>query len=187
MSTPARSPRASPPASKLELVPDRQKLSFFDQFYALVSDRAYSLFEQSGGFHGDDVSHWLQAERELAALPDVQESGDAYAVIMRMPGISPDQIKVGVTDERAIVSAKSSLPQENATQGTDNFIEGQQSLYYVVRWPEPIDPETCKANFDRGKLTLSGRKARREAGRPSEDSSASEASSATSRDGASQV
>jgi HSP20 family molecular chaperone IbpA len=151
----------------------------------LVSDRAYSLFEQSDGFHGDDVSHWLQAERELAALPDVQESGDAYAVIMRMPGISPDPIKVGVTDERAIVSAKSSLPHANAALGTDSFIDEQRSLYYVVRWPEPIDPQTCKANFDRGKLTLSARKARREAGRPSEDSSASETSSATSRDGAS--
>jgi HSP20 family molecular chaperone IbpA len=83
----------------------------------LVSDRAYSLFEQSGGFHGDDVSHWLQAERELTALPDVQESGDAYAVIMRMPGIPAVQIKVRVTDESAIVSATSSASQENAAQG----------------------------------------------------------------------
>jgi hypothetical protein len=70
-------------------------------------------------------------------------------------------------------------------QGTDSFTAEQPSLYYVVRKPEPIDPETCKANFDRGKLTLSARKARRAAGRPSEDSSGSETSSATSRDGAS--
>jgi HSP20 family molecular chaperone IbpA len=117
MSTPARSPRGSSSASKLALVPDHEKLSFFDQFYGLVSDRAYSLFEQSGGFHGDDVSHWLQAERELTALPDVQESGDAYAVIMRMPGIPAVQIKVRVTDERAIVSATRSASQENAAQG----------------------------------------------------------------------
>lgn len=136
MSTPARSPRANSSASKLELVPDHEKARFFDQFYGLVSDRAYSLFEDSGGFHGDDVSHWLQAERELAALPD-------------------------------------------------NFVEEQRSLYYVVRWPEPIDPESCNAKFDSGNLTLSTRKARRKAGGTSDDSPASDTSSATSRGGAS--
>src|ERR1700733_5809878 len=169
MSTPARSARPSSPASKPELVPDIEKSSFLDQFYGLVSDRAYSLFETSGGFHGDDVAHWLQAERELAALPDVQESGDAYTVSIRVLGIPADQIKVCVTDERAIVSAKSSSSQENALQSNDSFLEEQRSLYYVVRWPEPIDPETCEAELENGKLVLSARKMRREASGTSEE------------------
>jgi HSP20 family molecular chaperone IbpA len=185
MSTPARSPRPTSPASNLELVPDNEKASFFDQFYGLVSERAYSLFEESGGFHGDDVTHWLQAERELAALPDVQVSGDAYTVSMRMLGISADRIKVCVTDERAIVSAQSSSSQENAAQGSDGFVEELRSLYYVVRWPELIDPETCNAKFENGKLTLSARKALREAGGTSEDSAARDTRSAAPRGGAS--
>jgi HSP20 family molecular chaperone IbpA len=185
MSTPARSPRGSSSASQLELVPDHEKLSFFDQFYGLVSDRAYSLFEQSGDFHSDDISHWLQAERELAALPDVHESGDTYTVNIRVLGIPAGQIKVCVTDERAIVSAKSSASQENAAQGPDSFVEEQRCLYYVVRWPEPVDPETCNAEFGKVKLTLSARKVRREASGTSRDSAASDTSLATLRGSAS--
>jgi HSP20 family molecular chaperone IbpA len=185
MSTPARSSRPSSPASKPELVPDNEKASFLEQFYGLVSDRAYSLFETSGGFHGDDVAHWLQAEREMAALPDVQESGDAYTVSIRLLGIPAEQIKVCVTDERAIVSAQSSSSEENAAQSNDSFLEEQRSLYYVIRWPEAIDPETCNAEFENGKLALSARKMRREVSGTSEDSAVRGKTSARSRGGAS--
>jgi HSP20 family molecular chaperone IbpA len=183
MSTPARSARPSSPASKPELVPDNEKASFLDQFYGLVSARAYSLFETSGGFHGDDVAHWLQAERELVALPDVEESGDAYTVSIRVLGIPADQIKVCVTDERAIVSATSTSSEENA--GKDSFLEEQRSLYYVVRWPEPIDPETCDAELENGKLVLSARKMPREASGTSEDSAVRGKTRDGSRSGAS--
>ena len=184
MPTPARSARRSSPASKPELVPENERASFLDQFYGLVSDRAYSLFETSGGLHGDDVAHWLQAETELSALPDVQESGEAYTVSIRILGIPADQIKVCATEERAIVSAQSSSSEENAAQSNDSFLQEQRSLYYVVRWPESVDPETCSAELENGKLTLSARKVRREASATAEDSTARGKTSATSRGGA---
>jgi HSP20 family molecular chaperone IbpA len=185
MSTPARSARPSSPASRPELVPENEKASFLDQFYGLVSHRAYSLFETSGGFHGDDVAHWLQAERELAALPDVEESGEAYTVSIRMLGIPADQIKVCVTEERAIVSAQNSSSEENASQSNDSFLQEQRSLYYVVRWPEAIDPETCNAELENGKLTLSARKVRSEVSGTAADPALRGQTSATSRGGAS--
>jgi hypothetical protein len=30
-----------------------------------IARRAYELFEQSGGVHGRDIQHWLDAERQL--------------------------------------------------------------------------------------------------------------------------
>lgn len=32
-----------------------------------VAERAYALFLARGGTHGDDISDWLTAERELSA------------------------------------------------------------------------------------------------------------------------
>lgn len=32
---------------------------------AQIEARAYHLWRQGGGRHGDDLNHWLQAEREL--------------------------------------------------------------------------------------------------------------------------
>jgi hypothetical protein len=108
MSPPARTPRPDSRAAEPELVPDNEKASFLDPFYGLVSARACSLFEKSGGLHDDDASHWLRAERELAASPALVESGDACSVGIRVPGITAGEIKVCITEEKAVVSAKSS-------------------------------------------------------------------------------
>lgn len=35
----------------------------------LISLRAYQLWESEGRPHGRDLAHWLQAERELGAVP----------------------------------------------------------------------------------------------------------------------
>jgi len=32
-----------------------------------VNRRAYELWKAAGGQHGDDLRHWLEAERELGA------------------------------------------------------------------------------------------------------------------------
>ena len=32
-----------------------------------VNRRAYELWEAAGGQHGDDLRHWLEAEREVRA------------------------------------------------------------------------------------------------------------------------
>jgi len=32
-----------------------------------IARRSYELFLASGGIHGHDVEHWVQAERELSA------------------------------------------------------------------------------------------------------------------------
>jgi len=32
-----------------------------------ISRRAYELWEAAGGHHGDDLRHWLAAEREVQA------------------------------------------------------------------------------------------------------------------------
>jgi hypothetical protein len=34
---------------------------------AAIAARAYEIFLESGGMHGHDVEHWLQAEHELRA------------------------------------------------------------------------------------------------------------------------
>jgi hypothetical protein len=45
-----------------------QKISQPDVTYAQIAMRAYELFMQEGYMHGNDVGHWLRAERELKAV-----------------------------------------------------------------------------------------------------------------------
>jgi hypothetical protein len=48
-----------------------QKLSQPDVSHAQIELRAYELFVQEGFMHGNDVDHWLRAERELLGATTV--------------------------------------------------------------------------------------------------------------------
>jgi hypothetical protein len=51
-------------------LPPETSLSSQDQhaYEPEVNRRAYELWEAAGRQHGDDLSHWLEAERETRAL-----------------------------------------------------------------------------------------------------------------------
>ncbi len=38
-----------------------------EQFYVMVAEKAYELFERRGWEHGHDVDDWLEAERMVMA------------------------------------------------------------------------------------------------------------------------
>jgi hypothetical protein len=40
------------------------------QMIAKIRQRAYGLFEASGGEHGHDLEHWLEAERQITGVSD---------------------------------------------------------------------------------------------------------------------
>jgi hypothetical protein len=50
--------------SRTEAVPAQKNQMDYDQE---VNRRAYELWEAAGGQHGDDLRHWLEAEREVKA------------------------------------------------------------------------------------------------------------------------
>jgi HSP20 family molecular chaperone IbpA len=157
MSTPARSVAAKPSLAKPVFLADSEKRDFLDEFYGLIADRAYSLFEKFGGVHGNDVSQWLQAERELASVPEIEQSDNGFITIIPTAGIPGDTVKVCAGEEQAIISAKNDS-SEGALQGTDVSRE-VGSLYYLVRWPEKVSADSYKAEIRDGKLTLTARKA----------------------------
>jgi hypothetical protein len=58
----------SPPAKEAVSAPDRPSTE-------AITRRAYQLFLERGGFHGNDVDDWVRAELELsAAQTEAKES-----------------------------------------------------------------------------------------------------------------
>jgi hypothetical protein len=43
-----------------------------EQLQDMISMKAYEIYEQKGGFHGDDMSDWLQAEKLVASRVKVK-------------------------------------------------------------------------------------------------------------------
>ena len=48
-----------------------KNLSLPDVTHAQIALRAYELFAQEGFMHGNDIDHWLRAERELTGVATV--------------------------------------------------------------------------------------------------------------------
>jgi HSP20 family molecular chaperone IbpA len=158
MSSPARSPRAASDSqiAKPEVLSAGEGRKFLDAFNDLVSRRAYELFDRDGQLDGNDVAHWLQAEHELtASLPDVREAANSFTANVRLPEVAVGGVKVYATEDRVIVYAEIAAPQGNS----DNFYESSRSAYWMVRWPEIVDPNSCRAELDDDNLTISARKA----------------------------
>lgn len=65
----------SPPAKDaLSSAPDRPSTG-------AITRRAYELFLERGGFHGNDVDDWVRAELELsAAQPEAKQSPSAREI-----------------------------------------------------------------------------------------------------------
>jgi HSP20 family molecular chaperone IbpA len=136
-----------------EVFSESERPEFLKQFREAVQQRAYDLFEQHGSGHGKDVSHWLQAENELATqLPDIREAAGWFTVNASVPEMSADQVKVCLNEARAIIQAER-LVGSNATPGE------RQSRYFVAQWPEGIEPSSARAYIANGILTLLVRKA----------------------------
>jgi hypothetical protein len=56
-----------PPQNNL---PSQDQLAYDQE----VNRRAYELWEAAGGRHGDDLSHWLEANREVKAGHKLKDS-----------------------------------------------------------------------------------------------------------------
>jgi HSP20 family molecular chaperone IbpA len=138
------------------IVSGEKRDAFLEEFRNVVAKRAYALFEELGRVDGNDLSHWLRAEDELCVrLPEVQQSGAWYTVSAPVVGVPADHIKVSVEDGGALIAAeKGSL--ENSS---NREVEEVSAVYYAVRWPESVSPETASAYLKNGTLTLVARKA----------------------------
>jgi len=156
MSSPVRTLKGAPKArdAKPEILSREQGRGFLDEFNSLVARRAYDLFEQDGRVDGNHLAHWLDAERQLAAaLPDVRESVDSFTATISLLAAPAGNAKVYATEDRAIVYVEKDLPG-----GADEPYQNRESTYYLIRWPEIVDPATCSAEIDDQNLTIRVRK-----------------------------
>lgn len=156
MSSPARSvqSRSVSHSSKPEIVSQEGGRGLLNEFNNRVARRAYERFDQEGRVDGNDLSHWLEAENELAPpLPSVRELADSFVAKIFLPEVSGENVKVYTTEDRTIVCA------ENRSADDAGRNQSRELTYYMIRWPESVDISSCTADMANGNLTLQIRKA----------------------------
>jgi HSP20 family molecular chaperone IbpA len=162
MSTPARRLQSTSRSQELkpELLSREGGRELLDEFNNLVARRAYDRFEQDGRADGNDLSHWLDAESEFESpLPEVRESGDSISVDIPLPQISVENVKLYATEDRAIIYYAYAENDSRSANEAGGAAQSGESTYYIIRWPEIIDPASCSAELEDENLTLTVRKA----------------------------
>ncbi|MFR9779362.1 Hsp20/alpha crystallin family protein [Micromonospora sp. MS34] len=126
------------------------------------------MTEQSGGRgwrsrqQGWDPMGELQSLRsELSRLvggrsgtPDVEltEVADGWEVIVRLPGVAPEEVAVELDDRELCVRARSEA-EVNADQGIPGGFE-TRGFEYRVDLPSRVDPDRIDAVMDHGLLRV---------------------------------
>jgi HSP20 family molecular chaperone IbpA len=126
--------------------------------YRKISDRAYSLFEQSGRQPGNEDANWLQAEAEvLRSDVEVRESGTWVAVSAFIPDGSGQDMQIVVKPVRVLARARKFGKDRGSTETAK---ENEQEIILAANLPVEVDPLSAAASFRDHNLHLMIRKSR---------------------------
>ena len=126
---------------------------------------AHLLADRGCGFVADEA----RSDETRVPRIDVLESDNAYSVVLDMPGVGKEQLKVSVEGRRVIVSTvagatpEAAAPRADAAAPAVPAADGSRVLYRersapvyarTVVLPAEVDPSASQARFENGVLTL---------------------------------
>ena len=128
-----------------------------------VRMRAFELFQKRGGVPGNDMGDWLQAEKEVFRVPDMElaEIDGEFQLQLAMPGFDAKDIRIAALPDALIVEGEAAH-QHRRTNGTVHFCEfGERRLFRQIPLPKPVDVDHVSATLDKGVLQVRAAKAER--------------------------
>ena len=115
----------------------------------LVPNRDFDLFDD---IFGD--SFFRKSESKMMKT-DIREDKDNYVIDIDLPGFDKKNIKIDITDGYLTINAKVNNEDNDSKKG--KYISKERSYgecsrsFYIV---DEVKPESVKANFKNGILTL---------------------------------
>lgn len=120
-----------------------------NRIHDAISRRAYETFELEGRVHGNDIRHWLEAEKEFLCPVTLttEESHREIVVRAEVPGFAANELEVNVEPRRVTITGKRESKKETK-QGESLSVE--QSSDEILRTLEL----PCKVNAGKVSATL---------------------------------
>lgn len=125
-----------------------------------IRERAYSLFEQSGGAPGNDDANWMRAESEILRFDvQVRESGSWLALTAFLPDVSAQDMQIAVRPRRVLMRAVGARNQQDFS---DRSGPAAEEIFGAANLGVDVDPASAAASFREQTLRLMIRKRRNE-------------------------
>ncbi|MHB1021162.1 MAG: Hsp20 family protein [Acidobacteriaceae bacterium] len=122
-----------------------------------IAQRAFTLFQQRGGFDGQDLDDWLRAETDiLKPVPiEMSESKDAYTIRAEVPGFDVKDINVQVEPNAIYLHGKSEQKKEEKKGKEVRYSEVSANEFCrQIDLPTAVIPEKVSAHLANGVLEL---------------------------------
>lgn len=121
-----------------------------------LARRAFSIFESNGRRFGNDLSDWLQAERELLhpAPLDVSESDGSFEVRTEVPGFEAKQLEINFEGRRLTISGKRETREEHKDKKSVYSESCSDHILRIVDLPADVNAEAARANIKDGILAV---------------------------------
>jgi HSP20 family molecular chaperone IbpA len=117
-----------------------------EQIQQDIGRRAYEIFEQRGYTHGDDLSDWFQAEKEIvrSVHSEVKDTGKQISLRVDVSNFDLANLQVGLYPRRLIIRGK-----RLATSGKNGDSADQYPQYLLtlslVDLPTDVDMQNATA------------------------------------------
>ncbi len=141
----------------------KETIDLLDQ----VRMRAFELFQKRGGAPGHDIGDWLEAEREVFRVPDMEiaENDGEFQLQLAVPGFDAKDVRVAALPDTLIVEGEAAH-RHRGTNGTVHFCEfGERRMFRQIPLPKPVDVDRVYASLDKGVLQVRAVKAERDKGK----------------------
>jgi HSP20 family molecular chaperone IbpA len=128
-----------------------------------VRQRAFELSEQRGNTPGNEIADWLQAEKEIFRVPDIELEEDAseFQLQLALPGFEAKDIHVAATPDALIVEGEATHHRHHNGSTVHVCEFGGRRLFRRIPLPQRVDVEHVSANLDKGILQVRAMKAER--------------------------
>lgn len=91
-----------------------------------------------------------EAERPWMPVAETDESGDAYTIKLELPGVSAEDIEIGITDRDLCINGEVREEEEGATA----LRMRMGRLHYHTTLPSDVDDDKVEASLHDGVLTV---------------------------------
>jgi HSP20 family molecular chaperone IbpA len=120
-----------------------------------IRERAFELFEKSGGARGNDSENWLRAEEELLQIPQsaIDERDGSIFLHAEIPDYHDEQVKVIAMADALIVSGE---PKHRHSRNHLAAI-GAKRIFQRFDLPASIDTGSVRATFEHGLLKVTAK------------------------------
>lgn len=113
-----------------------------------------SLFEMINPFGRKATGGEAYEQSSWAPLSDILEDKDHFILLLDLPGVSPEEVKLSVADSRLIISGERKTETESKDRNYHRVERITGKFYRSFLLPDQIKSDQISAEFSNGQLTI---------------------------------